>query len=43
MVFAFEPKFVLPGHGAVGIEIDCIVTANGIERLTRSPIDIVCL
>jgi len=43
MVFAFEPKFVLPGHGAVGIEIDCIVTANGIERLTSSPIDIVCL
>ena len=34
MVFAFEPKFVLPGIGAVGIENTYLVTDNGIEKLT---------
>jgi Xaa-Pro aminopeptidase len=34
MVFAFEPKFVLPGIGAVGIENSFLVTANGLEKLT---------
>ncbi|MBP7528412.1 MAG: aminopeptidase P family protein [Syntrophorhabdaceae bacterium] len=43
MVFAFEPKFVLPGHGAVGIEIDLIVGAHGLERVTTSSPDIVRL
>lgn len=33
-VFALEPKFVIPGTGAVGIENTYIVTANGIENLT---------
>ncbi len=37
MVFALEPKFVLPGHGAVGIENTWLVTAGGVERLTRAP------
>lgn len=34
MVFALEPKFVLPGIGAVGIENSFLVTANGLEKLT---------
>ncbi|MCE5282690.1 MAG: Xaa-Pro peptidase family protein, partial [Deltaproteobacteria bacterium] len=43
MVFAFEPKFVLPNCGAVGIEIDLIVRSHGLERVTTSPTDIVRL
>lgn len=41
MVFAFEPKFVLPPHGAIGIELDFIVRQHGLERITGDPVDIV--
>lgn len=34
MVFALEPKFVLPGIGAVGIENSFIVHPHGLEKLT---------
>lgn len=34
MTFAFEPKFVLEGIGAVGIENTFLVTGNGVEKLT---------
>jgi len=34
MVIAFEPKFVLPGIGAVGIENTYLITDSGIEKLT---------
>lgn len=34
MVIAFEPKFVFPGRGVVGMEDDYVVTTSGIERLT---------
>lgn len=34
MVFALEPKFVIPGVGAVGIENSFLVTDSGIEKLT---------
>jgi Xaa-Pro dipeptidase len=37
MVFALEPKFVLPGQGAIGIENTWVVSSTGIESLTRSP------
>lgn len=37
MVFALEPKFVLPGIGACGIENTWVVTATGVERLTLAP------
>jgi Xaa-Pro aminopeptidase len=37
MVFALEPKFVLPGAGAVGIENTWVVTGGGVERLTLAP------
>jgi len=41
MVFAFEPKFVFPGEGAIGIEVDFIVREGFLERITSTPIDIV--
>ncbi|MFC1958818.1 M24 family metallopeptidase, partial [Chloroflexota bacterium] len=34
MTFAFEPKLVFPGVGAVGIEDDYVITRTGVERLT---------
>ncbi len=34
MAFALEPKFVLPGIGAVGIENTYIVRENGLENIT---------
>ena len=34
MTFALEPKFVIPGTGAVGIENSFLVTSTGIEKLT---------
>ena len=43
MVFAFEPKFVFPGKGAVGTECDYIVRENGLERVTLFPKEVVIL
>jgi Xaa-Pro aminopeptidase len=43
MVLAFEPKFVLPPYGAIGIEVDFIVRENRLERVTKNSIDIVQL
>ena len=43
MVFAFEPKFVIPGQGAMGIEVDLIVRREGVERVTDFPTDVVYL
>ena len=34
MVFALEPKIVLPGIGPVGIENSWVVTSEGVEKLT---------
>lgn len=41
MVFALEPKFVLPGHGAIGIENTWLVGGQGVTALTVAPDDIV--
>ena len=41
MVFAFEPKFVIPGKGAIGLEVDLIVRPQGLERVTADSLDIV--
>lgn len=41
MVFALEPKIVVPGVGAVGIENTWAVTSEGVEKLTLCPEDIV--
>ena len=38
---ALEPKFVLPGLGAIGIENTWVVTADGVERLTLAPQELV--
>ncbi|MGL4293714.1 MAG: M24 family metallopeptidase [Bacteroidales bacterium] len=35
MIFALEPKFVIPGVGAVGIENTFVVLADGLEQLTN--------
>jgi Xaa-Pro aminopeptidase len=43
MVFAFEPKFIFPGEGAIGIEVDYIVRKDKLERVTYTPIDLVTI
>ena len=43
MVFAFEPKFVLPGKGSIGIEVDFIVRKDRLEPVTDVPLDIIYL
>lgn len=42
-VIAIEPKFVIPGFGAVGIENTYVCTANGLECITLAPEEIVSL
>lgn len=42
-VIAIEPKFVIEGVGAVGIENTYVVREDGLERLTDAPEDIVTL
>ncbi|ADV45149.1 Xaa-Pro peptidase family protein [Bacteroides helcogenes] len=41
MVFALEPKIVLPGVGPVGIENSWVVTTEGLEKLTLCKEEIV--
>jgi Xaa-Pro aminopeptidase len=41
MVFALEPKFVIPGVGAVGIENSFLVTETGLEKITLFEEDII--
>ena len=43
MVFAFEPKLVFPGEGAVGIENTFYLSEAGIKRLTFSSQELVIL
>lgn len=43
MVFALEPKIVLPGVGPVGIENSWAVTVDGVEKLTTAPEEIIDL
>jgi Xaa-Pro aminopeptidase len=42
-VFALEPKFVFPGKGVVGIEVDFIVRKERLERVGKTPVDLVRL
>ena len=42
-VIALEPKFVIPGIGAVGIENTYIVTSKGMECVTLAPEEIINL
>ncbi|HEY6873269.1 MAG TPA: Xaa-Pro peptidase family protein [Geobacteraceae bacterium] len=41
MAFAFEPKVVFPGEGAVGIENTFYLTGSGLKRLTFSDEELV--
>lgn len=41
IIFALEPKFVIPEVGAVGIENTYLVTSDGIEKLTVLDEDII--
>lgn len=34
MVFAFEPKFIFPEYGVIGLEDDYVVNEKGVDRLT---------
>ena len=43
MAVALEPKFVLPGIGAVGIENTYFVTETGLENVTVCEEDIIVL
>jgi len=43
MAFAFEPKLVFPGEGAVGIENSFYLSEQGLKRLTFSSQDLVLL
>lgn len=43
MVFALEPKIVVPEVGPVGIENSWVVTGNGVEKLTQAPEEIIAL
>ena len=43
MAIALEPKFVLPGIGAVGIENTYFVTETGLEKVTVCEEDIIVL
>lgn len=42
-VIALEPKFVIPGTGAVGIENTYVVTADGMRAITDAPEEIIDL
>ena len=37
MIFAFEPKVILPGVGLIGIENTFLLTQQGLEPLTTAP------
>lgn len=41
MVIAVEPKFALPGIGAVGVENCYLVTAGGLDKITIAPDELV--
>jgi len=43
MAFAFEPKVVFPGEGAVGVENTFYLSDDGLKKLTCSPEELVIL
>ena len=43
MAFAFEPKAVFPGEGAIGIENTFYLSNEGLKRLTYSSDELVIL
>jgi Xaa-Pro dipeptidase len=43
MVFAFEPKAVFPGEGAIGIENTFYLSNDGLKQLTYSSEELIIL
>jgi len=43
MIFALEPKFVIPGQGAVGIENTWMLGKDGVEKISTLPDDLVSI
>jgi Xaa-Pro aminopeptidase len=43
MVIAYEPKFVFPAKGVVGMEDDYLVTPTGVQRLTLTEQELIQL
>lgn len=43
MVFAFEPKVVFPGEGAIGIENTFYISLDGLKQLTHSNEELIVL
>lgn len=43
MAFAFEPKVVFPGEGAIGIENTFYLSLDGLKQLTRSNEELIIL
>ncbi len=41
MTFAYEPKFIFPGLGAIGLEVVFLVRKDRLEALSDVPLDIV--
>lgn len=41
MVFALEPKMIIPGVGVVGVENTILVTEQGLEKITILPEEII--
>jgi len=43
MAFAFEPKLVFPGEGAIGIENTFYLSNEGLKQLTHSSEELICI
>ena len=43
MTFAFEPKFIMPGHGIAGLENTYLVTSEGLESLNTATEELVII
>ncbi len=43
MTFAFEPKFIIPGEGIVGLENTYLVTSEGLESLNTATEELIIL
>ena len=43
MIFAFEPKFIIPGLGIPGLENTYLVTSRGLEALTNASEELLIL